>query len=110
MRSLLRVFLAAALIYGVSPSSKEAVELIVQFGLTGHLNLFDPVEADVDCPEHACSDVSHKCGCCVSQAVVVPSDNAGEVVPPPDASILIAEGLRPSPLEPGRHFRPPIAG
>lgn len=78
-----RLLLIVVLINGLAPVLGEAVELVVHYGMAGHLAHFEPGEEDLggDTREHGCGPLAHHCGCCHSQSVVLTTPLPPELRP-----------------------------
>lgn len=106
----MRLALVILLVHGLVPALGEVVETVAHYAATGHLAHSDADRGDLgdQGDEHGCGTTEHRCGCCASQVVLAPHDEA------PAVSLAVAPGLSVAPSslaslhEPAPPLRPPI--
>ncbi len=107
----MRLLVVLALVNGMVPGLREAVEAVAHYAATGHLAHTDADHGDLgdQGAEHGCSPTEHRCACCPAQPVIAPyAEIALPVVAPAvEESPARVERLVTRALEPP--FRPPIA-
>jgi hypothetical protein len=68
---VLRLLLVLALINGLVPAFGEALELVADYAVSGHVAHLEPFQADQSPDdEYGCGPTEHHCRCCASQSLL----------------------------------------